>query len=446
MRKSWLLCVLLGTLAWGQAAPGTPPPATPAAVPGNAGQAPSPMARPQAGPPMQQAPAGPDTSASVPDNAAVITITGVCAAQPKTATVKGTAAKPATAATKTAATKTAATKAPAADCKTIITKAEFEKLAGALAPSVTPQVRRQLGGVLPQLVAATTIAEKENLDKTSDFKEKLKFTRMRLLSAELTQNIQKEAAKVPEEQIASYYKEHPDTFELFNLDRLYIPRTKQPDAEGKDDKDKDDDDKGAKLTEEQQKAKQAEEKAKADAAEQAMTQLAETLRVRAAAGEDFAKLQKEAFEAAGMKGSPSVNLPKVRRTALPAAHVGVLELKVGEVSQVLSDNAGHYVYKVNGKDMIPLDQAEQEIHSTLQNQRSRELTEKMNSSYKVVPNEAYFGPGGPGAPPPPRIQNRQNAPMGGRMPPPPQQQTAPPAQTPPPAQAPPPQPPAAKPN
>ncbi len=27
MRKSWLLCVLLGTLAWGQAAPGSAAPA-----------------------------------------------------------------------------------------------------------------------------------------------------------------------------------------------------------------------------------------------------------------------------------------------------------------------------------------------------------------------------------------------------------------------------------
>ncbi len=34
MRKSWLLCVLLGTLAWGQAAP--PPQAVPGPVGGEA--------------------------------------------------------------------------------------------------------------------------------------------------------------------------------------------------------------------------------------------------------------------------------------------------------------------------------------------------------------------------------------------------------------------------
>ena len=69
MRKRWLMCVLLGTLAWGQAAPSVP------------------------GPPQTEPPPA-DPSAAVPPTAAVITIKGVCPAQPKTAAAKGTAAKP----------------------------------------------------------------------------------------------------------------------------------------------------------------------------------------------------------------------------------------------------------------------------------------------------------------------------------------------------------------
>ena len=61
-----------------------------------------------------------------------------------------------------------------------------------------------------------------------------------------------------------------------------------------------------------------------------MTKLADTLRARAAAGEDFMKLQKEAFETAGMKiESPTVNLPTIRRTGLPPAHAAVFDLKIG---------------------------------------------------------------------------------------------------------------------
>src|SRR5258708_5977323 len=105
MRKSWVMCVLLGALAWGQAAPATPPTGQPVA--------PSPAPKPPA--PAET----PDTAASVPADAAVITVKGVCPAQPKAAATKAGAAT----------TAGATAKAPAADCKTVITKAEFERLA-----------------------------------------------------------------------------------------------------------------------------------------------------------------------------------------------------------------------------------------------------------------------------------------------------------------------------
>src|SRR5450432_2197817 len=404
MRKSWLLCVLLGALAWGQAAP-TPPPAQP----------------------MQAPAAPPDRSASVPADAAVITVIGVCPATPKPTAPKAAAATSAT------ATKAPVAKASSADCKTVITKAEFEKLANGVSPNITPQLKKQLANVLPRLIAMSTEAKKKGLDKSPRYEETVKFAKMQILTNELQRSIQEEGAKVPPGEIATYYKEHPDAFEQYNLDRIFVPRSKQ-DA---DDDDKEGADKDAKLTEEQQKAKQEKEKAEQAEGEQAMSKLAESLRSRAAAGEDVMKLQKEAFDAAGMKiESPTVNLPKVRRTGLPPAHAAVFELKAGDVSQVITDSGGHYIYKVNSKDTLTLDQAKDEIHSTLQNQRTRELMDKLNGSFKVDTNEAYFGPGGVGTQP--------GGPMGGRpMPSPhaPTQRmapspTAPAPQTPPPAQPP----------
>lgn len=402
MRKSWLVCVLLGTLAWGQAAPGAPSPAQPAQAPG-------------AAQPGATAPAT-DTSAAVPADAAVITVKGVCPAQPKTAAAKGTAAKPATTA-----------RTPAADCKTVITKAEFEKLANAVAPNATPQLKKQLASVLPRFLAMSDAAQKEGLDKTPQFAETVKFAKMQILTQELQRSIQEKAAKVPPADIESYYKTNAEAFEQFNLERLFVPRTKQAQAEPKEE-----DDKEAKPTEEQQKAKQAEEKAKAEESEQAMSKLAEDLRARAVAGDDFVKLQKEAFEAAGMKiESPTVSLPKVRRTGLPPAHAAVFELKVGDVSQVINDSGGHYIYKVTGKDQLTLDQAKDEIQNTLKSQRTRDMLDKVNNSFKVETNEAYFGVGGPGMEPPRRVPNPRMAPG----------PTAPA-----PSQTPPAQPPAAKPN
>jgi peptidyl-prolyl cis-trans isomerase C len=353
MGKSWVLCVLLGALAWGQAAPSAPP----------AAQTPAPP---------------PDTSASVPPTAAVITIDGVCAPQPKPVAKTGTAAKPA------AAAKTAPESTKPAECKTVITKEQFEKMASALSPNVTPQLKHQLAGALPRLMAMSTQAKKDGIDKSDQYKEALKFVQMQVLANELQRRIQTESSNISDEDVEKYFNEHKADFEQYNVDRIFVPRTKQGDTAMATLQDE-----GKKPTEEEKKAKQEE-------AEQSMTKLAEDLRGRAAAGEDFTKLQKEAFDAAGMKiESPTINLPNIRRNGLPAAHAAAFDLKPGEVSQVISDSGGHYIYKLNSKSDIPLEQAKNEIHQRLQSDRMREAMEKINNSFKVEENEAYFGPGGP---------------------------------------------------
>lgn len=375
MRKSWLLCVLMGALAWGQAAPAGAPPQPPQA-------------------PMAGAnPAAPDTAASVPADAAVITINGVCAAQPKT-----TAAKPGSAKAGSAGEKSTAAKTSTGECKTVITKAQFEKIANAIAPNTTPQQKKQLAGVLPRLLAMSTEAKKEGLDKTPQFDETVKFVKMQVLTNQLQRKIQEQAANISDAEMEKYYKDNPQAFEQYNVDRIFVPRTKQVQAEANENEDEE------KMTDEQKKAKEDAEKQKTEAAEQSMTKLAEDLRARAAAGEDMAKLQKEAFDAAGMKiESPTVNLPNIRRTGLPAGHVAVFDLKPGEVSQVISDTGGHYIYKMNSKTEIPFEQAKNEIHSKMQNDRMREKMEQLNSSFKVDTNEAYFGPGGVGPMAPARM-------------------------------------------
>jgi bifunctional DNA-binding transcriptional regulator/antitoxin component of YhaV-PrlF toxin-antitoxin module len=261
-------------------------------------------------------------------------------------------------------------------------------------------------------------AKKQGMDKTKQFKETVKFAEMQILTTELQRKIQEDAANVPPEEIEKYYNEHAEAFEQFNLDRLFVPRTRQAEA-------KDEDEKDEKLSEEAKQAKEAEEKTKADEAEQTMTKLAESLRARAAAGEDFTKLQKEAFDAGGMKiESPTVNLPNVRRTGLPPGHVSAFDLKPGDVSQVISDTGGHYIYKVNNKDHVTIDQARNEIHSKLQNDRTREMMEKVTNSFKVETNEAYFGASGVGAAPPARLRPRPMSPVAPAN----QPQTPPPAQ------------------
>jgi hypothetical protein len=405
MRKSWLLCVLMGTLAWGQAQPGmtSAPPAAPSATT-----------------------KAPEPAAEVPESAVVLTIKGVC---PTTV-----------AASKTGASKAAATPAKKpADCKTEITRAQFEKIANGLSPTVTPQLKRQLEQALPRFMAMSEAAKARGLDKSPRFQETLKIAKMQILTTELQRKVQEDADKVPETEIAEYYKKNPEAYEQYSLDRLFIPRYKQAEPDEKDAGKEPE-----KLTEDQQKAKEAADKAKQEQGEQEMTKLADTLRARAAAGEDFVKLQKEAFDASGTKvESPTVNLPTVRRTGLPPAHAAVFELKAGEVSQVIGDNGGHYIYKVLSKEVLPLDdKVKTEIHTKLKSEHMKEMMDKYTNSFQAVPNEAYFGPAGPVGPggpggmrqgPPPRMPRPQ-------MPTPPTQPQAQPQSAPPaanPAQQPP---------
>jgi PPIC-type PPIASE domain len=424
MRKSWLMCALLGAMAWGQAAPATPPSASPA-------QAPS------AAPAQPPAPPS-DPGSSLPSGTPVLTITihPPCSTAAKRAAQKPAAAK---SGTTTAAAAPPAAAAKPADCKVVYSKAEFEKMGNALvAPgsTINPQQKRQLASQLPGMIAMSQEAQAQGLDKSPHFLETMKLLRMQTLARELQRNVQEEAAKVSDEKVEQYYKDNPEAFQEFNLQRLFIPRFKQENEPKEEEKTED---KADNPTPEQIKAKQEAQKAKQAAGEQELTKLADTLRERAAQGEDFAKLQKEAYDAAGMKvETPNVTMAKVRRTGLPPAQAAVFDLKPKEVSQVISDAGGHYVYKIDSTDELPFEQVEKEIHNTLQNQNQRDALEKLQNSYKFESNEAYFG--GPLNQPsqrplpnrvPPRMAPAGPVPM-------PHSENAPPAQTQPPAQTPPP--------
>jgi hypothetical protein len=126
------------------------------------------------------------------------------------------------------------------------------------------------------------------------------------------------------------------------------------------------------------------------------------LRTRLNAGEDPEKLEKAAFTAGGLPGTPPpTKMEKVRRTSLPPSHQAVMDLKEGDVSEVISDPSGNYIYKMVSKETMTLDSAKTEIKNTISAQRYRESMQKFQNNADL--NDAYFGPArGPGMPMPPR--------------------------------------------
>ena len=335
--KYFLFSMFLScTLVWGQANPAAAPPV---------------KNPPSAAADDDDRPVPPSASAAaVPPDAAVLTIKGLC---PESAKLGDSAA----------------------DCKRVITRAEFEKVARAIQPSLTPVVKRQLLGLYPRLLIMTHEAEARGLDKEEYFQQMLAYARMQILTQQLTHQVQEEAARVPEPAIADFYQKHPENFTQYSLERVFIPRAKQEPPPA------------SKLSE-------AAEKEREKNAELEMTNLAEVLRTRAAKGESFETLQKEAYQAAGLKSNPpNASMGKIRRTGLPPGHDAVFNLKVGEVSSVFSDSGGHTIYKVDAITMETQSEAKDEIHNLLQSQRMRESMEKITGPFSTELNDAYFDSG-----------------------------------------------------
>jgi hypothetical protein len=342
MHNRWLVCflcgvVLFGIPAWGQSKPTAPP------------QSKNPAA---AGDDDDDRPALPPSSATaVASDAAVLTIKGLCPDSAK------------------------ASQASPGGCQTVITRAEFEKVASAIQPSLSPRIKRQLESLYPRLLIMSHEAEVRGLDKEEYIQQMVAFARMQILTQQLTRRVQEEAGKVPEQEFEDYYKKNPESFTQYSLERIYIPRSKQepPPAQ--------------KLNAEVETERQRN-------AESEMTKLADALRARAASGEAFEALQKEAYQSAGVKSNPpNANMGKMRRTGLPPGHEVAFSLKAGEVSQVLSDAGGHYIYKMDSVSMETFTDAKDEIHNVLQTQRTKEFMDKIQGSFSTEVNDAYFGNG-----------------------------------------------------
>jgi hypothetical protein len=256
---------------------------------------------------------------------------------------------------------------PDSACTTVVTRAQFERLVTVLKAEKDPQSRQQLSTAYPQILVLAHEAEARGLDKQPGVQERLNFARLQILSRELVGQIREEAAHVPDKDIEDYYRQNPGQFEQVSLERIIIPIRAQPkpDAQG----------------------------ATGNLDETAMTKLAESLRARAAAGEDFTKLQKQAYEAAGLSGNtePNPHMDKLRRRGLPLAHASVFDMKPGEVSPVISDATGHYIYKLESKEAESLEAVKSEISNTLHRQRFEKMVHQVEEPFKADVNHAYFG-------------------------------------------------------
>ena len=124
--------------------------------------------------------------------------------------------------------------------------------------------------------------------------------------------------------------------------------------------------------------------------------IADQVHRRAAAGEDFEKLQMEAFEAAGVKSAtPLTANPQIRRGSQPASQASVFDMKAGENSPVLNDPSGYYFfYRLMSKTKPSLADTREAIRDAIRNQRQT-MHDNGRSAVSYQLNREYFGPDAP---------------------------------------------------
>lgn len=251
-------------------------------------------------------------------------------------------------------------------CKTVVLRAQFDQLADALEPGMPLPLRLKVANAYARNMRMASAAEARGLDKTQAFEEEMYFARLQLLAQDLDRALRAEADNISDDDFANYYEKNKSSFEQATVARVFVPHSIRL-APG---------------------SNEVQKKARADA----MGQLAADLRARAVQGEDMDKLQIEAYAQAGIERTQAdTKLEKVRRATLPPQHESIMDLKSGEVSEVLSDPEGaNFIYKMIIKTTLTLEQVKPEMRRAISADRYRDSMKAFQEN--IVFSDAYFNP------------------------------------------------------
>ncbi|MBV8051658.1 MAG: peptidyl-prolyl cis-trans isomerase [Acidobacteriaceae bacterium] len=296
----------------------------------------------------------PPSAATLPGDSPVINIDGLCSGMAAADKPKSTV--PVNKNT-----------AVAGGCKSVVTKSEFQKLVEAINPEMPMPAKRQLGESYPHYLLFAEKARELGLDQDPSFAEAMRFASLQILTEKLNRYFEEQASKVSDADIEKYYKEHAVKFERAQFLRIFVP--KRPSL-----------------------STTASSPSQPSTVESATSKLAESIRARAAAGEDFQQLQREAFNAAGINSeSPNVNTGRIAANTIPLDQQKVFALDVGQVSEIIPESSGYYIYKLVSKEILPLAQATRQIRKAIISQRLQDSVALLNKSFKSELNPLYFG-------------------------------------------------------
>jgi len=270
------------------------------------------------------------------------------------------------------------TKSASKNCKAVVTATDIDAVADVLNPDNSAMARRQIAVNYTRLFAAASAAQKKNIDKLPDVLKEIEvqqqLVRMEILAKALYRQLEVKARDIPAVVFEKYYQEHQPQFEIADLQRIYVPKSLgTSDAEIADNV--------------------------------ALKTWVQELRARAIAGEDFDKLQREAFSDLNIKApAPNTKLREIRRTKLPVSEAIAFDMKPGEVTEVLDAPGAYAILKLDSKTVLPFENAKTEIGAALE--RARMMQEILETTNGINPefNLGYLNlPSSPQLFPPPEL-------------------------------------------
>lgn len=252
------------------------------------------------------------------------------------------------------------------DCKTVVTRAEFERLMAVLSrrrseegqDSIPAEAKRQLAIQYSRLLLYSDLAERQGLQNTAEGAELIRFARLQAMAEELARSLQQRAVISPGE-VQDFYERHPERFTEWILQRVIVPANPRPGGQADKDERK---------------------------------KFAESLRQRASRGAAFDLLQKEASAKAGVNSLPEVKLVLTPGASLPEALTAVSQLKAGELSTVIEDSSGFSFYKVDSVRQVPFAQKKAEIQDLVAGEKAEQALQKVGDSATFSLNPYYFNP------------------------------------------------------
>ena len=266
-------------------------------------------------------------------------------------------------------------------CVTTVTREEFEKLVGAVNTNnqpLRPEVRRSLGLGLAELVVWADAATKAGIEKDPSYQETMKLVRVRTLHDMYLQRLQQQAGNASPQELQNYYNQNVAKYQELKLQRIFIPGN-SPAGPGDSNF----------YTKAQQ--------------------LAATLQERAAKGEDFGALQKEAYGTLGLASPPpSIEMGAIRKGMLrPEEEKEVSGLEVGQVTKVITETSGFLIFKVESKQAQPFDQVKDAVTRDMVRSKVDAKIKEVNAAAHADLDTQYFAtaPPAPSAAPtlgPPR--------------------------------------------